>query len=103
MDKNFKVRVLVGTMMFVVSIVSLYVFDSIPFKIIFGLFALIAAIELLSFFKKGFSAEKCILVIFEITFLICSTIFVAKTDVSNFWYIIWACRGMIFLHICSGK
>lgn len=103
MDKNFKVRVLVGTIMFAVSIVSLYVFDSIPFKIIFGLFALIAAIELLSFFKKGFSAEKCILVIFEITFLICSTIFVAKTDVSHFWYIILGVPGYDIFAYLFGK
>ena len=36
MDKNFRVRLLVGLGMFLVSIIGLYTFNSIPFKVIFG-------------------------------------------------------------------
>ena len=43
MDKNFRVRLIVGIGMFIVALVSLYTFDSIPFKVIYGLFSLVSA------------------------------------------------------------
>ena len=52
MDKNFKVRVVVGVCIFIVALVGLYTFDSIPFKVFFSVFALMSAIELMSFFKR---------------------------------------------------
>ena len=72
MDKNFKVRVVVGLALFVVALISLYTFDGVPFRILFGLFAFVAAMELISFFKRGYSFENLVLVLFELAFLFAS-------------------------------
>ena len=93
MDKNFKVRVVVGFSLFTVALISLYTFDSLPFRIFYGLFALVSAVELGSFFKKKKSFSLCILAIIELAFLAYSTIFVTQTDVAHFWYIILGVPG----------
>lgn len=103
MDKNFRVRLVVGVSMFVVALVSLYIFDSIPFKIIFGLFALMSAIELFSFFKKKCTGPNVFLAILELIFLICGTIFVAKVNVDHFWYIILGVPGYDIFAYLFGK
>lgn len=108
MDKNFRVRVVIGLSMFIVSLIGLYTFDSIPFKIIFGFFATMSTIELLSFFKNKHSILNIILAVFEIIFLVCSVIFVAKVDVDHFWYIILGVCGYdifayLFGKLCGGK
>ena len=103
MDKNFKVRVSVGLGMFAVALLALYTFDSIPFKIIFGLFALVALIELLSFFKKKTNTLCIVLTVFEVAFLVCSTIFVARTDLVHFWYVILGVPGYDVFAYLSGK
>jgi hypothetical protein len=61
MDRNFKVRLIVSLGMFVVALISLYTFNSVPFKIIFCLFAFVAAIELLSFFHNKFTIFNAVL------------------------------------------
>ena len=68
MDRNFRVRVSVGIGMFAVSLLALYLFDGIPFKILFGVFSFVSAIELFSFFKRGVSALRVVLAIFELAF-----------------------------------
>ena len=78
MDKNFKVRVICGFGLFIIALIGLYTYEGIPFKIIYGLFAIIAGIELLSFFKKKTSPLTIVLAIFEITFLVMSSIFNKK-------------------------
>ncbi|MBQ3453181.1 phosphatidate cytidylyltransferase [Candidatus Saccharibacteria bacterium] len=103
MDKNFKVRVMVGTTMFIVAILALYTFDSLPFKILFGFFAVVAAIELFSFFKKKKNFRNIILAIVELGFLAYGTIFVAQTDVSHFWYIILGVPGYDIFAYLFGK
>ncbi|MBO7657266.1 phosphatidate cytidylyltransferase [Candidatus Saccharibacteria bacterium] len=103
MDKNFKVRMIVGFSMFVVALIGLYTFDSIPFKIIFGYFALMSAIELFSFFKKKHALLNIILTIFELGFLIGGTIFVARIDLNHFWYIILGVCGYDIFAYFSGK
>lgn len=103
MDKNFKVRIVVGVCMFVVALVALYTFDSIPFKVLFGLFAIISVVELLSFFKKKFTGFNVILAILETVFLVCGTIFVAKIDVDHFWYIILGVPGYDIFAYLFGK
>ena len=108
MDKNFKVRTIITISMFAVALVGLYTFDAIPFKIIFGFFTFMGLIELLSFFKKKFNAVNVVLALFEITFLIFGTLFVAKIDVNRFWYIILGVPGYdIFAYLygklCGGK
>lgn len=103
MDKNFKVRLTVGLGMFVVAIIALYTFDSIPFKILFGLFAFVSAIELLSFYHSKFKILSAILGLFELAFLVGSTIFVAQTDLEHFWYIILGVCGYDIFAYLFGK
>lgn len=103
MDKNFRVRVICGLGMFIVALVALYTFDSIPFKIIYGLFALISAIELISFFWRKISFWHVLLAIVEIVFLVCSSIWVAKVDRYYFWYIILGVCGYDIFAYLLGK
>lgn len=103
MDKNFKVRFTVGAIMFIVALVALYTFEGTPFKIIFGLFALIAATELFSFFKKKRSFELFLLVVFELAFLFYGTLFVAQIDTAHFWYVILGVPGYDIFAYLFGK
>ena len=103
MDKNFRVRVICGLGMFIVALVAIYTFDSIPFKIIYGLFALISAIELISFFWRKISFWHVLLAIIEIAFLVCSSIWVAKVDRYHFWYIILGVCGYDIFAYLLGK
>ncbi|MBR3353654.1 phosphatidate cytidylyltransferase [Candidatus Saccharibacteria bacterium] len=102
MDRNFKVRVIVGFGIFIVALLALYTFDSIPFKILFGIFAFMSAIELFSFFKKKFTIYNIVLALLEITFLICGTVFVSQINVDYFWYIILGVPGYdVFAYLCG--
>lgn len=108
MDKNFKVRIIVGLSMFIVALIGLYTFDSIPFKIIFGFFALMSTLELFSFFQKKHRVFNIVLALFELLFLIGGTIFVVKIDLNHFWYIILGVCGYdifayLFGKLCGGK
>ena len=103
MDKNFKVRVIVGVCLFAVALLALYTFDSIPFKIIFGFFALVSAIELLSFFKRSHKPENYVLALIELAFLVCSVIFIAGIDADHFWYIILGVPGYDIFAYLFGK
>ena len=103
MDKNFRVRVVVGVSIFIVALVGLYTFDSIPFKVLFGLFATMSLVELLSFFKKKFTAYNTMLVILETMFLVCGTIFVSRINVDYFWYIILGVPGYDVFAYLFGK
>ena len=96
-------RVICGLGMFIVALVALYTFDSIPFKIIYGLFALISAIELISFFWRKISFWHVLLAIIEIVFLVCSSIWVAKVDRYHFWYIILGVCGYDIFAYLLGK
>ena len=103
MDKNFRVRLIVGVSMFVIALVALYTFDSIPFKIIYALFAIMSTIELLSFFRKKISTLNVVLAFCEFVFLVVSAIFVAKTNVDYFWYIIMGVCGYDIFAYLLGK
>ena len=103
MDKNFRVRLIVGFGMFAISLVSMYTFDEIPFKIIFGLFAVMSAVELFSFFKRKSSAFLAVLALVEFALLVCGVIFVTKIDVKHFWYIILGVPGYDIFAYLSGK
>ena len=103
MDRNFKVRVIVGLSIFLVAIAGLYTFDSIPFKILFGLFAAMSAVELLSFFKRKHSGLAVVLAMLELVFLVCGVVFVAQTDVDHFWYIILGVPGYDIFAYLFGK
>ena len=103
MDRNFKVRVTVGLGMFVVALIGLYTFNSVPFKIIYTLFALMAGVELMSFFSKKFSSGRVGLVLLEIAFLVFSTMFVWRIDLAHFWYIILGVPGYDIFAYLFGK
>lgn len=103
MDKNFRVRVICGLGMFIVALVALYTFDSIPFKIIYGLFALVSATELISFFWRKISFWHVLLAIIEIVFLVCSSIWVVRVDRYHFWYIILGVCGYDIFAYLLGK
>lgn len=103
MDKNFKVRVSVGLAMFAVALVGLYTFDAIPFKVLFGLFATVSLVELLSFFKKKHSRWGVALMALEVLCLIGGTIFVAQTNVDYFWYVILGVPGYDIFAYLFGK
>ncbi|MBR2725148.1 phosphatidate cytidylyltransferase [Candidatus Saccharibacteria bacterium] len=103
MDKNFRVRIIVGLALFVVAILGLYTFDGKPFKIMFALFAAVAAVELLSFFKRKSSFDNTILAIVELGFLFYGTLFVNQIDVSHFWYIILGVPGYDVFAYLFGK
>lgn len=103
MDKNFRVRVVVGVSIFVVALIGLYTFDSIPFKVLFGVFALMSAVELISFFRKKHAPLAAILALLEIAFLVCGTIFVSRINVDYFWYIILGVPGYDVFAYLFGK
>ena len=107
MDRNFKVRVIVGLCIFVVALVGLYTFDSIPFKILFGVFSVMAAVELFSFFKKKVNKKDqawlLLLAILEFAFLVCGVVFVAHINVDYFWYTILGVPGYDIFAYLFGK
>lgn len=89
--------------MFIVALVGLYTFDGVPFKIIYGLFAVVAAIELLSFFRGKFRILFAVLALLELTFLVLSSIYVARIDISQFWYVILGVPGYDIFAYLFGK
>ena len=102
MDKNFRVRVICGLGLFTVALIAMYAFDAVPFKILFGVFAIIAGIELLSFFKKVAHFKNVILAIVEIMFLIYGSMFIAQIGVVEIWYLIFGVCGYdIFAYLCG--
>ena len=103
MDKNFRMRIIVGVSMFVVALIALYTFDSIPFKIIYGFFAAMSAVELFSFFKKKHKTLNIVLAIVEFVLLVCSVVYVAKIDLGHFWYIIMGVCGYDIFAYLFGK
>lgn len=103
MDRNFKVRLIVGTSMFAVALLTLYIYDGLPFKLLYVLFSFVSMIELFSFFKKETRFANIVLVILETVFLVWSSIFVANTDVGHFWYIILGVPGYDIFAYLFGK
>ena len=103
MDKNFKVRVIVGLSMFIVAVVALYTFNSIPFKVIYTLFSIVALIELFSFFKRKHGTINFVLALLEILFLAGGVWFVIRTDLIHFWYIILGVCGYDIFAYLFGK
>lgn len=103
MDKNFKVRVIVGISIFVVAMVALYTFDSVPFKVLFGLFSTMAALELLSFFRRSHTMLNIVLAILELAFLVGGVYYVSQVNVDYFWYIILGVPGYDVFAYLFGK
>ena len=103
MDKNFKIRVVVALSMLIVAVMTMHVLDGILFKIIYGIFALMALVELLSFFKKKFSTSGLILALIEIVFLVCSVVFVTQASIVYFWYVVLGVCGYDAIAYLAGR
>ena len=102
MDKNFRVRVIVGVAIFLIALVAMCTFDGVPFKVLFALFAGVSVIELVSFFKKKYSFDNLIFTIIEFAFLAYGTIFVSQINVADFWYVILGVPGYdVFAYLCG--
>lgn len=92
-----------GLVMFATALIALYVYDGVPFKIIFGLFSVVAGIELLSFFKRKRSFDHVLLAIIETAFLFYGALFVTQIDTAHFWYIILGVPGYDIFAYLFGK
>lgn len=103
MSENFKIRVIVGLILFIVAVVALYTFDGIPLKIMYGFFAVVAAIELLSFHKKKRTIYNIVLSLIELSLLVASTFFVSGASRIVIWYIIFGVPGYDIFAYFSGK
>lgn len=103
MDKNFRVRVIVGICMFLVAVVALYTFDAIPFKVLYALFAVMAMVELVSFFWRKRSVSNTVLAMLEMVFLVGSVVFASLIDPAHFWYIIFGVCGYDIFAYLFGK
>ena len=102
MSKNFQVRLLCGLGLFIVAVVTMYIFDGIPFKILAILFALIAAIELFSFLEKKKTVKNVILLFCELAFLVGGSIFVINITTLQIWLLIFGVCGYdIFAYLCG--
>ena len=103
MDKNFRVRTVITLALFAVALVGLYTFEAIPFKVIFGFFCGMGAVELMSFFRRKFTASNVVLAALELMFLVCGVVFVAQIDAWHFWYIILGVPGYDIFAYLFGK
>ncbi len=89
--------------MFIVAVVALYTFDSIPFKIIYTIFSIVAIVELFSFFKRKYDAKNVLLAIIELLFIGGGISFVIQNDLVRFWYIILGVCGYDIFAYLFGK
>lgn len=103
MDKNFKVRLIVGICLFLVALVGFYTFDSIPFKVVYTFIVAVAAIELFSFFWRSFTKLNWILAMIEFGLLIVSLFFVYSLNVHKLWYIVLGICGYDIFAYLFGK
>lgn len=93
MTKNFKVRLTVSLFLLAIATIFIFTFNSVPFKIFFGSFALVSGLEMLSFFKKKARILNIILFLIEIAFLVISSIFVARIDALGIILLIFGVCG----------
>lgn len=93
-----------GSLLFIVAVISMYLFNAIPFKVIFALFAFVAAFELGSFFERKNSPENILLTIFELILLALSITFVIRLDdINEMWYLIFGVCGYDVFAYLSGR
>ena len=103
MSENFRVRVAVGVVLFVIAMITIYTFDSIPFKVLYAAFAAVAIIELFSFLKQKSQAINVFLVILELLFILVSIIFVGEADAVIIWYVALGVPGYDISAYLFGK
>lgn len=102
MSKNFQIRLIVSIGLFITVVISMLTFNGIPFKILIALFAIMAAIELLSFLEKKKTPRAVFMLICELLFLICGTIFASNIGLTEIWYLIFGVCGYdVFAYLCG--
>lgn len=102
MSRNFRNRLLVSIGLFLTAVVSMLILGGIPFKILVALFAIIAAIELFSFLENKKTPLGVIMLICELLFLICGTIFASNLRLTEIWYLIFGVCGYdVFAYLCG--
>lgn len=108
MNKNFRVRLICSVGMFAVALIAMYAFNGVLFKVLVGVVATLAAIELFSFLKKPKTVKNVTLLIFEAVFLVGATLFLSHISTLAIWYVIGGVCGYdIFAylggHLFGGK
>ncbi len=93
MDKNFRVRLICSLVMFAVTVVSMYTFDAILFRILACLAVAMGLIELGSFFQKKACAKNVILALIEAAFLAGGLAFGLKSPIPEIWFLILGVCG----------
>ncbi len=103
MTKGFKTRLFASLALLAIASVFIFTLDSIPFKIFYGAFAVIAGIELLSFLTQRAKIWWLSLILIEIALLVFSSIFVAKINALQIVLLIFGVCGYdVFAYIFGG-
>ena len=103
MKNNFKVRLIVSICLVIIATLFLAFFDGIPFKAFFASFAVVASLELFSFFKNKFKPISIVLTILEIAFLILGSLTIIKQNRPEIITIIFGvCSYDIFAYFYGG-
>ena len=89
--------------MFVVSVIAIYTFESIPFKILYAAFAAVAIIELFSFFKQKTRPIGVVFVLLELSFILVSILFVGEANLIIIWYVALGVPGYDISAYLFGK
>ena len=102
MSRNFQIRIIVSVGLLLLVTLSLYLFNGTPFKILVAIFAILAAIELFSFLEKKKTVLGVVMLIFELIFLVCGTLFASNITPTEVWYLIFGVCGYdIFAYLCG--
>lgn len=103
MTKGFKTRLFASLALLAIASVFIFTLDSIPFKIFYGAFAVIAGIELLSFLTQRAKIWWLSLILIEIALLVFSSIFVAIINALQIVLLIFGVCGYdVFAYIFGG-
>ena len=103
MTNNFITRLLASLALLAIAAATIFTLDSMPFKIFYGTFAVIAGIELLSFLTKRAKIWWISLILIEIALLVFSSIFVARINTLQIILLIFGVCGYdVFAYIFGG-
>lgn len=103
MSKSFQTRLLASLALLAIAAATIFTLDSAPFKIFYGIFAIVAGIELLSFFKNKVGFWQILLVLIELSLLVVGSIFIAKLSALQIiLLILGVCGYDVFAYIFGG-
>lgn len=103
MTNNFITRLIASLALLAIAAVTIFTLDGTPFKIFYGIFAVIAGIELLSFLTKRAKIWWISLILIEIALLVFSSIFIAKISILQIILLIFGVCGYdVFAYVFGG-